>query len=208
MAPNDVVRRDSDALSKRATCSSTGTSGGPLLQLLGRWSNATFTNCNSNVRWSNNKSNFQPNGNNHEWTRNPVIRNYVIEDFNPSSSAIKKGTVTTDGDTYDIYTTQRTNAPRGESTSIFQQSWSVRHNKRSSGTVTLVKNFNAWSGFSMKLGSHDYQIPAVEGYFSAGSADLTVGEGSGNGSRTDGESGSAPTRPAGTTTTAPSTNTC
>lgn len=56
----------------------------------------------------------------------------------------------------------------------------------------------------MKLGSHDYQILAVEGYFSAGSADLTVSEGSssGGGGNGGGNGGSSPT-----TTAAPPTNT-
>lgn len=108
-----------------------------------------------------------------------MIEYYVVENFgtyNPSTGATKKGTVESDGDTYDVYTNQRTNAPSIEGTSTFQQFWSVRRTKRSSGTVTLANHFNAWSGFGMKLGSHDYQIVAVEGYFSAGSADLTVSE--------------------------------
>jgi endo-1,4-beta-xylanase len=125
--------------------------------------------------------------------------------YNPSTGASKKGEIVSDGDTYDIYTNQRTNAPSIEGTSNFQQFWSVRRTKRSSGTVTLANHFNAWSGFGMKLGSHDYQILAVEGYFSAGSADLTVSEGSGSGSNPG--SGSTTTRPAGTTTTPPPTNT-
>lgn len=68
----------------------------------------------------------------------------------------------------------------------------------------MANHFNAWSGFGMKLGSHDYQILAVEGYFSAGSADLTVSEGSssGGGGNGGGNGGSAPT-----TTAAPPTNT-
>jgi len=156
---------------------------------------------------------YQPNGNSYlavyGWTRNPLIEYYIVENFgtfNPSSGATKKGTVTTDGDTYDVYTNQRTNAPSIEGTSTFQQFWSVRRNKRSSGTVTLAAHFNAWAGFGMKLGSHDYQILAVEGYFSAGSADLTVSEGSGSGN--GGGSGSTTTtRPAATTTAAPPTNT-
>ena len=182
------------------------------------------------MRWSNNKGNFvggkgwstgsarsisytgtyQPNGNSYlaiyGWTRNPLIEYYVVENFgtyNPSTGATKKGTVVSDGDTYDVYTNQRTNAPSIEGTSTFQQFWSVRRTKRSSGTVTLANHFNAWSGFGMKLGSHDYQIVAVEGYFSAGSADLTVSEGSGS----NPGSGSTTTRPAGTTTTPPPTNT-
>lgn len=235
-APTDVVKRESDGLTKRATGSSTGTSGGFYYSY---WtdgqSDATYTNGNGgnfNVRWSNNKGNFvggkgwktgsarsitytgtyQPNGNSYlaiyGWTRNPLIEYYVVENFgtyNPSTGATKKGTVVSDGDTYDVYTNQRTNAPSIEGTSTFQQFWSVRRTKRSSGTVTLANHFNAWSGFGMKLGSHDYQIVAVEGYFSAGSADLTVSEGSGSGSNPG--SGSTTTRPAGTTTTPPPTNT-
>jgi endo-1,4-beta-xylanase len=64
----------------------------------------------------------------------------------------------------------------------------------------MGNHFNAWSGFGMKLGTHDYQILAVEGYFSAGSADLTVSEGSSSGGGGNGGSSS-------TTTAAPPTNT-
>lgn len=36
-------------------------------------------------------------------------------------------------------------------------------------------HFNAWSNAGMKLGSeHNYQIVATEGYFSSGSATVTV----------------------------------
>jgi len=126
----------------------------------------------------------------------------VVENFgtyNPSSGATKKGTVTTDGGVYDVYTNQRTNAPSIEGTSTFQQFWSVRQSKRSSGTVTMANHFNAWSGFGMKLGAHDYQILAVEGYFSAGSADLTVSEGGSSG----GGGGSPTTTRTTTATPAP-----
>jgi endo-1,4-beta-xylanase len=116
-----------------------------------------------------------------------------------------------DGDTYDVFTNQRNNAPSIEGTSNFQQFWSVRRTKRSTGTVTLANHFNAWAAFGMKLGNHDYQILAVEGYFSAGSADLTISEGgsSGGGGNGGGNGGGSPTtsQAPGTTTTAPPTNT-
>jgi endo-1,4-beta-xylanase len=134
--------------------------------------------------------------------KNPLIEYYVVENFgtyNPSSGATKKGTVTTDGGVYDVYTNQRTNAPSIEGTSNFQQFWSVRQSKRSSGTVNMAAHFNAWAGFGMKLGAHDYQIVAVEGYFSAGSADLTISEGGSSGGGGGGNGGGSP---APTTTTA------
>jgi endo-1,4-beta-xylanase len=112
-----------------------------------------------------------------------------------------------DGDTYDVFTNQRTNAPSIEGTSTFQQFWSVRRTKRSTGTVTLANHFNAWAAFGMKLGSYDYQILAVEGYFSAGSADLTISEGGSSGGGGNGGGSPTTSQAPGTTTTAPPTNT-
>jgi hypothetical protein len=132
---------------------------------------------------------------------------HFVGTYNPSTGATKKGTLVSDGDTYDVFTNQRNNAPSIEGTSTFQQFWSVRRTKRSTGTVTLANHFNAWAAFGMKLGSHDYQILAVEGYFSSGNADLTISEGGSTGGGNGGGSGTTTTQPAGTTTTAPPTNT-
>jgi endo-1,4-beta-xylanase len=111
------------------------------------------------------------------WTRNPLIEYYVVESFgsyNPSSGAQKRGTIQSDGGTYDIYQTQRVNQPSIEGTSTFYQFWSVRQQKRVGGSVTLQNHFNAWTSAGLKLGSHDYQIVATEGYGSSGSAHIQV----------------------------------
>lgn len=113
------------------------------------------------------------------WTTNPLIEYYIVETFgsyDPSTAAQDgaMGTVETDDGVYDIYKTERVNQPSIEGTATFTQFWSVRREKRVGGTVNVKAHFDAWEAAGLKLGTHDYQIVATEGYQSSGSAEITV----------------------------------
>jgi hypothetical protein len=117
------------------------------------------------------------------WTKDPLIEYYVVESYGQwtppgnTSDIISKGSFTSDGGTYNMFVSTRTNKPSIIGEATFQQYWSVRTSKRSSGTVTFANHVAAWEKQGMKMGTTwDYQIMESEGYNSSGSSDITVSE--------------------------------
>lgn len=123
--------------------------------------------------------NYQPNGNSYlsvyGWTSSPLVEYYIVEswgNWRPPGAA-SKGTITVDGAKYDVYETTRVNQPSIKGNATFQQYWSVRQTKRTSGTISISEHFKAWERMGMKMGKMYEVALVVEGYQSSGKADVT-----------------------------------
>ncbi|MBN1577427.1 MAG: glycoside hydrolase family 11 protein [Chitinispirillaceae bacterium] len=127
------------------------------------------------------EADYKPQGNSYlsiyGWFENPLVEYYIIESWGswkPPNDKRSKGTIETDSGTYDIYQNSRTGASiKGNST--FQQYWSVRRAKRTSGVITCANHFDAWEKAGMTIGKF-YEVSFnVEAYQSSGGkADVIV----------------------------------
>ena len=119
---------------------------------------------------------YRPNGNSYMcvygWTRSPLIEYYIVDSWGtwrpPGSNSM--GTINVDGGTYDIYVTDRINQPSIDGTATFKQFWSVRTEKKTSGTISVSKHFEAWTSKGLNLGLMYEASLTIEGYQSSGKA--------------------------------------
>lgn len=105
------------------------------------------------------------------WTEDPLVEYYIIDSWGawkpPGGTSI--GTVLSDGGLYDIYVSYP-----GMSIPSQKRFWSVRQTKRTSGTITCAKHFDAWAAKNMVMGDLCEVMFFVEAYQSSGTADITM----------------------------------
>ena len=99
------------------------------------------------------------------WTTDPLVEFYIIENWGPNNykgysagTHIHKGTITIDGDTYDIYESTRTNQPSILGNRTFKQYWSIRRTRRSEGTISISEHFKAWQEAGLNMNGNMYEV--------------------------------------------------
>ncbi len=130
---------------------------------------------------------YQPMGNSYMcvygWTEDPTVEYYIVEawgDWRPPGMNNSKATISSDGKTYDLYTSTRVNQPSIHGTETFEQYWSVNKTnpaqvnqmKNLKGTISVSDHFAAWEKAGMRMGKMYEVALNIEGYRSSGKANV------------------------------------
>ncbi|WP_437736317.1 glycoside hydrolase family 11 protein [Sorangium sp. So ce1335] len=118
------------------------------------------------------------------WTVNPLREFYILDDWGSekpggfSSDGTPRdevGTLTADGETYDVWKKTRVNKPAITGPSeTFDQYFSIRRTPRTCGTISVSEHFTAWEGFGLRLGNlHEIKL-LVEAQFNSGTVKFTT----------------------------------
>ncbi|HTX74986.1 MAG TPA: glycoside hydrolase family 11 protein [Terracidiphilus sp.] len=101
------------------------------------------------------------------WTTNPLVEYYICE-FGSlyTGNATYKGSVSSDGHTYNTYEHEQVNQPSIIGTATFEQyldNWGGS-SIGSNHYVTTGNHFSAWSNKGMPMGTFNYMILGTESY--------------------------------------------
>jgi len=118
------------------------------------------------------------------WTVNPLREYYIIDDWGTTKPAgtasdgtprTHVGTITVDGDTYDVWKRTKTNAPAitGDN-QTFDQYFSVRQTARQCGHISISQHFSQWMSLGLQLGNLEEAKLLLEAQDSTGTIDFTT----------------------------------
>ena len=117
------------------------------------------------------------------WTVSPLREYYILDDWGISKPAgvasdgtprTNVGTITVDGDTYDVWKHTQTNKPAitGDN-QTFDQYFSIRQTARQCGHISISEHFSQWAGLGLQLGKLEEAKLLVEAQNSSGTIDFT-----------------------------------
>ena len=112
------------------------------------------------------------------WTTSPLVEYYITELGSLyTGNATYKGSVSSDGHTYNTYEHQQVNQPSIIGTATFEQyldAWGGS-STGSNHTVTTGNHFTHWKNIGMPMGNFNYMILGTEAYNGAsGQVNATV----------------------------------
>jgi hypothetical protein len=118
------------------------------------------------------------------WTLDPRREYYIIDDWamtkpgDTSSDGTPRdhvGTITVDGDDYEVWKHTRTNKPAIDGDNkTFDQYFSVRHTARQCGHISISEHFSKWIGLGLSLGNLVEAKILLEAQGNSGTVDFTT----------------------------------
>ncbi len=103
----------------------------------------------------------------------PLVEYYIIEDWVDWVPDAQGKMVTIDGAQYKIFQMDHTGPTINGGSETFKQYFSVRQQKRKSGTITVSDHFKAWESQGWGIGNLYEVALNAEGWQSSGVADIT-----------------------------------
>jgi hypothetical protein len=118
------------------------------------------------------------------WTVSPLREYYIIDDWGSTKPAdtasdgtprTHVGTITVDGDTYDVWKHTQTNKPAiTGNNQTFDQYFSVRQTARQCGHISISDHFSGWTNLGLQLGNLEEAKVLVEAQSSTGTIAFTT----------------------------------
>jgi len=118
------------------------------------------------------------------WTVSPLREYYIIDDWGSSKPGdtasdgtprTHVGTITVDGDTYDVWKHTQTNKPAiTGNNQTFDQYFSVRQNARQCGHISISEHFSQWTTLGLQLGKLEEAKLLAEAQNNSGTIQFTT----------------------------------
>jgi endo-1,4-beta-xylanase len=118
------------------------------------------------------------------WTVNPLREYYILDDWGTTKPAgvasdgtprTSVGTLTADGETYDVWMKTRMNKPAITGDNMtFDQYFSIRRTARQCGTISVSEHFEKWVEMGLELGDLVEVKLLLEAQFNTGGAEFTT----------------------------------